>query len=58
MSKKTTSSLVVLNSRELTYTQEQLPKVQAAAIEMISMVRQLEREGAARAIMAGLAPVS
>jgi hypothetical protein len=49
-----TSALVVLQDRELTYTQEQLPKLQTAALAQIAMVRQLEREGAARAIMAGL----
>lgn len=55
MSKKQTSNaLVVLGDKELTYSQEQLPKLQTAALQQISQIRQLEREGAARAVLAGL----
>jgi hypothetical protein len=44
----------VVSSRELAYNEAQLPKVQQAALEQIARVRQLEREGAARAVLAGL----
>ena len=51
---KTSSALVVLSDRELSYNEEQLPKLQAAALEQIAMVGSLHREAAARAILAGL----
>jgi hypothetical protein len=49
-----TSALVVLSDRELTYSEQQLPKLQAAALAQIAQIRSLERESAARAILAGL----
>ncbi|MFA5266035.1 MAG: hypothetical protein WC378_19610 [Opitutaceae bacterium] len=51
---KNPTALVVLSDRELTYNEQQLPKLQAAAIAQIQQIRTLEREGAARAILAGL----
>lgn len=50
----TSSALVVLSDQALTYSEEQLPKLQLAALHQLEMVRQLQRESAARAIMAGL----
>ncbi len=51
---KSTSALVVLGDKELGFNAQQLPKLQAAALQLIDQVRLLERQSAGHAIMAGL----
>src|SRR5690606_16247103 len=38
----------------LTYSEAQLPKLQAAALQQLAEIRRMERESAARAVLAGL----